>query len=61
MGFTLQGQAETCQADLFQQALGQAPGVVKGSWALLNAISPLCGMDNKVIRCSSAQGFVTVK
>lgn len=52
---------QTCQADLFQQALGQAPEVVKGSWGLLNAISPLYGVENKVIRFSSAQGFVTVK
>lgn len=31
------------------------------SWPLLNATSPLCGMENKVIRCSSAQVFFTVK
>lgn len=33
-----------------------APGLVDG-----NAIYPLCGMENKVIRCSSAQVFFTVK
>lgn len=31
------------------------------SWALLNAISPLCRMENQIIRCSSAEAFVTVK
>lgn len=31
------------------------------SWALLNAISPLCGMENQTTGCPSAQAFVTVK
>lgn len=31
------------------------------SWALLNAISPLRRMENQIIRCSSAEAFVTVK